>query len=131
MVHGLSEDDHAGLPDTSSPPPSRRRRAAHGRKAIVALSRSSVEPCSKSAEKRGCREVFKASRPGDNRHDNDNNTIIVEIPRWRGERQDQAFRPTRLSARDSMARSRNRSGLLERVWKPAAAALADRGELRL
>src|SRR6201999_720175 len=77
----LGEDDRAGLPEAFV---AAAKAAAEDRgmagKAIVTLSRSSVEPFLKSAERRDLREkVFKAfTSRGDNGNANDNNAVIVE-----------------------------------------------------
>ncbi len=133
----LSEDDHAGLPDTfiAAAKAAAEERGMAG-KAIVTLSRSSVEPLLKSAEKRELREkVFKAfTARGDNGNDNDNNAIIVEILALREESAKIMGFPTYAAYRleDSMAKTPEAvRGLLERVWKPARQrALADRDELQ-
>src|SRR4030088_2736480 len=105
-------------------------------KAIVTLSRSSVEPFLKSSTRRDLREkVFKAfTARGDNKNDNDNNAAIVEILSLREESAKllgfSTFAAYRLE--DSMAKTPEAvRGLLERVWKPARArALADRDALQ-
>src|SRR5216683_5269402 len=133
----LSEDDHAGLPDTfiAAAKAAAEERGMAG-KAIVTLSRSSVEPLLKSADKRELREkVFKAfTARGDNGNDNDNNAIIVEILALREESAKIMGFPTYAAYRleDSMAKTPEAvRGLLERVWKPARErALADRDELQ-
>jgi peptidyl-dipeptidase Dcp len=133
----LSEDDHAGLPDTfiAAAKAAAEERGMAG-KAIVTLSRSPVETLLKSAEKRELREkVFKAFiARGDNGNDNDNNAIIVEILALREESARIMGFPTYAAYRleDSMAKTPEAvRGLLERVWKPARArALADRDELQ-
>src|SRR6185369_14555209 len=105
-------------------------------KAIVTLSRSSVEPFLKSSARRDLREkVFKAfTARGDNGNANDNNAIIGEILKLREEAAQimgfANFAAYRLE--DSMAKTPEAvRGLLERVWKPARAkALADRDALQ-
>ena len=105
-------------------------------KAIVTLSRSSVEPFLKSSARRDLREkVFKAfTARGDNGNANDNNATIVEILRLREESRQALGFPTFAAYRleDSMAKTPEAvRGLLERVWKPARArALADRDALQ-
>src|SRR5256886_14604579 len=95
-------------------------------KAIVTLSRSSVEPFLKSSERRELREkVYKAFiARGDNGNANDNNAIILEILRLREESANllgfSTFAAYRLE--DSMAKTPEAGrGVLERVWKPARA----------
>jgi len=84
----LGEADRAGLPESFI---AAARAAADERgmtgKAIVTLSRSSVEPFLKSSERRDLREkVYKAFiARGDNGNANDNNAIILEILRLREE----------------------------------------------
>lgn len=105
-------------------------------KAIVTLSRSSVEPFLKSSSRRDLRE--KAYRAfiarGDNNNANDNNATIVEILELREERARLLGFPNFATYRleDSMAKTPEAvRGLLERVWKPARArALADRDALQ-
>jgi peptidyl-dipeptidase Dcp len=133
----LSEDDHAGLPDTfiAAAKGAAEERGMAG-KAIVTLSRSPVETLLKSADKRELREkVFKAFiARGDNGNDNDNNAIIVEILALREESAKIMGFPTYAAYRleDSMAKTPEAvRGLLERVWKPARTrALADRDKLQ-
>src|SRR6266852_492388 len=133
----LGEADCDGLPDSFV---AAARAAAQERgmagKAIVTLSRSSVEPFLKSSTRRDLREkVFKAfTARGDNNNDNDNNAAIVEILSLREESAKllgfSTFAAYRLE--DSMAKTPEAvRGLLERVWKPARArALADRDALQ-
>src|ERR1700743_1454772 len=105
-------------------------------KAIVTLSRSSVEPFLKSSARRDLREkVYKAFvARGDNGNANDNNETIVEILALREESAKllgfDTFAAYRLAG--SMAKTPEAvRGLLERVWKPARArALADRDEMQ-
>src|SRR5205814_6742795 len=133
----LGEDDRAGLPDSFV---AAARAAAEERgkagKAIVTLSRSSVEPFLKSSARRDLREkVFKAfAARGDNGNANDNNASIVEILSLREESARILGFPTYAAYRleDSMAKTPDAvRGLLERVWKPARArALADRDALQ-
>ncbi len=105
-------------------------------KAIVTLSRSSVEPFLKSSARRDLREkVFKAfTARGDNGNANDNNATIVEILALREESAKIMGFPTYAAYRleDSMAKTPEAvRSLLERVWKPARArALADRDALQ-
>ena len=88
----LGEDDRAGLPEAfvAAAKATAEERGMEG-KAIVTLSRSSVEPFLKSSSRRDLREkVFKAfTARGDNGNANDNNATIVEILEPpRGGRQD-------------------------------------------
>ncbi|MGB8402262.1 M3 family metallopeptidase [Bradyrhizobium sp.] len=133
----LGEDDHAGLSDSfvAAAKAAAEARGMQG-KAIVTLSRSSVEPFLKSSTRRDLREkVFRAfTARGDNGNDNDNNAVIVEILALREERAKILGFPTYAAYRleDSMAKTPEAvRGLLERVWKPARArALADRDALQ-
>jgi peptidyl-dipeptidase Dcp len=105
-------------------------------KAIVTLSRSSVEPFLKSSSRRDLREkAFRAfTARGDNGNANDNNTTVVEILSLREEAARIMGYPTYAAYRleDSMAKTPDAvRSLLERVWKPARArALADRDALQ-
>lgn len=105
-------------------------------KAIVTLSRSSVEPFLKSSSRRDLREkAYKAFiARGDNNNANDNNATIVEILELREERARLLGFPNFATYRleDSMAKTPEAvRRLLERVWKPARArALADRDALQ-
>ncbi|NPV21693.1 M3 family metallopeptidase [Bradyrhizobium aeschynomenes] len=133
----LGEDDRAGLSESfvAAAMAAAEERGMPG-KAIVTLSRSSVEPFLQSSARRDLREkVFKAfTARGDNGNSNDNNAVIGEILALR----EQAakimgfanFAAYRLE--DSMAKTPEAvRGLLERVWKPARAkALADRDQLQ-
>ncbi len=78
----LGEDDRAGLSDTfvAAAKAAAAERSMAG-KAIVTLSRSSVEPFLQSSARRDLREkVYKAfTARGDNGNANDNNETIVEI----------------------------------------------------
>jgi len=133
----LGEADCAGLSDSFV---AAARAAAEERgmagKALLTLSRSSVEPFLKSSDRRDLREkVFKAfTARGDNGNDNDNTAVIVEILALREESAKLLGFPTYAAYRleDSMAKTPEAvRGLLERVWKPARArALADRDELQ-
>src|SRR5436190_12592254 len=133
----LGEHDRAGLSDSFL---AAARAAADERgkagKAIVTLSRSSVEPFLKSSARRDLREkVFKAfAARGDNGNANDNNAVIVEILSLREESAKILGFATYAAYRleDSMAKTPDAvRGLLERVWKPARArALADRDALQ-
>jgi peptidyl-dipeptidase Dcp len=133
----LSEGDRAGLSDSfiASAKAAAEERGMAG-KAIVTLSRSSVEPFLKSSARRDLREkVFKAfTARGDNGNANDNNAVIVEILSLREESAHLLGFPTFAAYRleDSMAkRPEAVRSLLERVWKPARArALADRDALQ-
>ena len=133
----LGEDDREGLPDSFV---AAARSAAEERgmagKAIVTLSRSSVEPFLKSSARRDLREkAYKAFvARGDNGNANDNNAAIVEILTLRQEAARLLGYPTFAAYRleDSMAKTPEAvRSLLERVWKPARArALADRDALQ-
>ena len=133
----LTEADLAGLPDSfiAAAKAAAEERKLAG-KAVVTLSRSSVEPFLKSSARRDLREkVFKAfTARGDNGNANDNNAVIVEILALREESAKLLGYPTFAAYRleDSMAKTPEAvRGLLERVWKPARAkALADRDELQ-
>ncbi|QOZ23315.1 M3 family metallopeptidase [Bradyrhizobium sp. CCBAU 51753] len=133
----LGEADRAGLSDTfvAAAKAAAEERGMAG-KAIVTLSRSSVEPFLQSSERRDLREkVYKAfTARGDNGNANDNNATIVEILKLREERAGILGYPTYAAYRleDSMAKTPEAvRGLLERVWKPARArALADRDALQ-
>jgi peptidyl-dipeptidase Dcp len=133
----LGEADRDGLPDSfvAAATAAAGERGMEG-KAIVTLSRSSVEPFLKSSTRRDLREkVYKAFiARGDNANANDNNDIIVEILALREESAKLLGFPTFAAYRleDSMAKTPQAvRGLLERVWKPARArALADRDALQ-
>ncbi|MGY4256858.1 peptidyl-dipeptidase Dcp [Bradyrhizobium sp. USDA 4516] len=133
----LGEADRAGLSDTfvAAAKAAAEERGMPG-KAIVTLSRSSVEPFLQSSSRRDLREkVYKAfTARGDNGNANDNNATIVEILRLREETAKILGFPTYAAYRleDSMAKTPEAvRGLLERVWKPARArALADRDALQ-
>ncbi|MBR1147206.1 M3 family metallopeptidase [Bradyrhizobium sp. AUGA SZCCT0431] len=133
----LGEDDRGGLPEAFV---AAAKAAAEARgmpgKAIVTLSRSSVEPFLKSSDRRDLREkVFRAfTARGDNGNANDNNATVVEILKLREEAAKIMGYPTYAAYRleDSMAKTPEAvRSLLERVWKPARArALADRDALQ-
>jgi peptidyl-dipeptidase Dcp len=133
----LGADDLGGLSDTyvAAAKSSAEQRGQPG-KAIVTLSRSSVEPFLQSSTRRDLREkVYKAfTARGDNGNANDNNETIVEILSLREESAKILGFPTYAAYRleDSMAKTPEAvRGLLERVWKPARArALADRDALQ-
>ncbi|WP_213773112.1 M3 family metallopeptidase [Bradyrhizobium sp. dw_78] len=133
----LGEADRDGLSDSfvAAASAAAGERGMAG-KAIVTLSRSSVEPFLKSAARRDLREkAYKAFiARGDNGNANDNNETIVEILALREESARLLGYPTFAAYRleDSMAKTPEAvRGLLERVWKPARArALADREELQ-
>jgi peptidyl-dipeptidase Dcp len=133
----LGEDDRAGLSASfiAAAKAAADERGMPG-KAIVTLSRSSVEPFLQSSARRDLREkVFRAfTARGDNGNDNDNNAVIGEILSLREEAAGIMGFPTYAAYRleDSMAKTPEAvRGLLERVWKPARAkALADRDELQ-
>ncbi len=133
----LGEADFAGLPDSfvAAAKAAASERGMEG-KAIVTLSRSSVEPFLKSSSRRELREkAYKAFvARGDNGNPNDNNETILEILKLREESATllgfATFAAYRLE--DSMAKTPQAvRGLLERVWKPARArALRDRDDLQ-
>jgi peptidyl-dipeptidase Dcp len=133
----LGEDDRAGLPEAfvAAAKAAAEERGMAG-KAVVTLSRSSVEPFLKSSSRRDLREkVFKAfTTRGDNGNANDNNATIVEILALREEAAKIMGFATYAAYRleDSMAKTPEAvRSLLERVWKPARArALADRDALQ-
>jgi peptidyl-dipeptidase Dcp len=133
----LGEADRDGLPDSfaAAAMAAASERGLAG-KAIVTLSRSSVEPFLKSSRRRDLREkVYKAFiARGDNANPNDNNAVIVEILQLREESARLLGFPTFAAYRleDSMAKTPQAvRGLLERVWQPARArALADRDALQ-
>src|SRR3954452_20706448 len=133
----LGEDDRAGLPDSfvAAAKAAAEERGMAG-KAIVTLSRSSVEPFLKSSSRRDLREkVYRAfTARGDNGNANDNNELIVEILALREESAKILGFPTYAAYRleDSMAKTPEAvRSPLERVWKPARArALADRDALQ-
>ncbi|HEX2632250.1 MAG TPA: M3 family metallopeptidase [Bradyrhizobium sp.] len=133
----LGEGDRDGLPESfvAAAKAAAEDRGMEG-KAIVTLSRSSVEPFLKSSARRDLREkVYKAFiARGDNGNANDNNAIIVEILKLREESAKLLGFPTFAAYRleDSMAKTPQAvRGLLERVWTPARArALADRDALQ-
>ncbi|WP_342724513.1 M3 family metallopeptidase [Bradyrhizobium sp. B097] len=133
----LGEGDRAGLSDTYvAAAKAAAEERGKGGKAIVTLSRSSVEPFLQSSSRRDLREkVYKAfTARGDNGNTNDNNATIVEILSLREETAKILGFPTYAAYRleDSMAKTPEAvRGLLERVWKPARArALADRDALQ-
>jgi peptidyl-dipeptidase Dcp len=105
-------------------------------KAVVTLSRSSVEPFLQSSTRRDLREkVFKAfTARGDNGNANDNNATIREILALREESAQILGFPNFAAYRleDSMAKTPEAvRSLLERVWVPARAkAMADRDALQ-
>src|SRR5665811_901737 len=133
----LGEADLDGLSDSfvAAAKAAASERGMAG-KAIVTLSRSSVEPFLKTSTRRDLREkVFKAfTARGDNNNANDNNETIVEILQLREESAKLLgfanFAAYRLE--DSMAKTPEAvRGLLERVWKPARGrAPADRDALQ-
>jgi peptidyl-dipeptidase Dcp len=133
----LGEADRDGLSESfvAAAKAAAEERGMTG-KAIVTLSRSSVEPFLKSSTRRDLRErAYKAFiARGDNRNANDNNAIIAEILSLREECARLLGFPTFAAYRleDSMAKTPQAvRGLLERVWRPARArALADRDALQ-
>src|ERR1700694_2687605 len=136
-VMELGEADRDGLTDSfiAAAKAAAEERGMAG-KAILTLSRSSVEPFLKTASRRELREkVFRAfTAHGDNNNANDNNETIVEILSLREESARLLGFPTFAAFRleDSMAKTPEAvRGLLERVWKPARAqALRDRDALQ-
>jgi peptidyl-dipeptidase Dcp len=133
----LTEADYEGLSDTfiAAAKASAEERSMAG-KAIVTLSRSSMEPFLQSSARRDLREkVYKAFiARGDNGNANDNNAVIGEILELREASAKLLGYPTFAAYRleDSMAKTPEAvRGLLERVWRPARArALADRDEMQ-
>jgi peptidyl-dipeptidase Dcp len=133
----LGEADYEGLSDTfvAAVKAAAEERGMAG-KAIVTLSRSSVEPFLQSSARRDLREkVYKAFvARGDNGNANDNNAVIGEILELREASAKLLGYPTFAAYRleDSMAKTpESVRGLLERVWRPARArALADRDEMQ-
>jgi peptidyl-dipeptidase Dcp len=133
----LGEADRDGLSDTfvAAAKAAASERGMEG-KAIVTLSRSSVEPFLKSSTRRDLREkVYKAFiARGDNANTNDNNAVVVEILSLREESAKLLGYPTFAAYRleDSMAKTPQAvRGLLERVWQPARAqAMQDRDALQ-
>ncbi|WP_322515503.1 M3 family metallopeptidase [Rhodopseudomonas palustris] len=133
----IGEGDYDGLPDSfvAAAKAAAEERGLPGR-AVVTLSRSSVEPFLKMSSRRDLRE--KAYRAfiarGDNGNANDNNALIGEILGLREESAKLLGYPTFAAYRleDSMAKTPEAvRGLLERVWKPARArAMADRDALQ-
>jgi peptidyl-dipeptidase Dcp len=133
----LGEGDRDGLPAqfTAAAEAAAAERGQPG-KAVVTLSRSSVEPFLQSSTRRDLREkVYKAFiARGDNGNENDNSAVIGEILKLREESARllgyETFAAYRLE--DSMARTpQNVRELLERVWKPARArAMADRDAMQ-
>ncbi len=133
----LGEADRDGLPESfvAAAEVAAAERDMAG-KAIVTLSRSSVEPFLKDSSRRDLREkVFKAfTARGDNGDANDNKATIVDILTLRQESARLLGYPTFAAYRleDSMARTPQAvRELLERVWQRARArALADRDALQ-
>jgi peptidyl-dipeptidase Dcp len=133
----LGEGDRDGLsaPFIAAAEAAAAERGQPG-KAVVTLSRSSVEPFLQSSTRRDLREkVYKAFiARGDNGNENDNSAVIGEILKLREESARllgyQTFAAYRLE--DSMAKTpQNVRELLERVWKPARArAMADRDAMQ-
>jgi peptidyl-dipeptidase Dcp len=133
----LGAADREGLPDSfiAAAKAAASERGMDG-KAIVTLSRSSVEPFLKSSSRRDLREkVYRAfTARGDNDNANDNNAVIREVLALREETAKLLGYPSFAAYRleDSMAKTPEAvRGLLERVWKPARAqVLRDRDELQ-
>jgi peptidyl-dipeptidase Dcp len=133
----LGAADRDGLPDSfiAAAKAAANERGMDG-KAILTLSRSSVEPFLKSSSRRDLREkVYRAFiARGDNDNANDNNAVVREILALREETAKLLGYPSFAAYRleDSMAKTPEAvRGLLERVWKPARAqVLRDRDELQ-
>ncbi|MFC0241024.1 M3 family metallopeptidase [Rhodopseudomonas telluris] len=133
----LGEGDTEGLPASfvTAAKAAADERGMPG-KAVITLSRSSVEPFLKMSSRRDLREkVYRAFiARGDNGNANDNNALIGDILKLREESAKLLGYPTFAAYRlaDSMAKTPEAvRGLLERVWKPARArALADRDALQ-
>ena len=133
----LAPEDCEGLPDSfvAAAKATAEERGLSG-KAVLTLSRSSVEPFLKASPRRDLREkLFKAFiARGDNRNANDNNATIAEILQLREETAKLLGYPTFAAYRleDSMAKTPEAvRALLERVWKPARTrAMADRDDLQ-
>ncbi len=126
-----SEADLAGLPGAfrSSAAESARERGHGGRWAVL-NTRSSVEPFLTYSARRDLRErVWRSflSR-GDNGNARDNNAIVAEIVKLRGERARLLGYETHAHWRleMSMAKTPERAlALLEAVWKPALARVGE------
>jgi peptidyl-dipeptidase Dcp len=133
----LGDDDFGGLSPAfiAAARAAATERGMDG-KAVVTLSRSSVEPFLQSSTRRDLREkVFKAFiARGDNGNANDNSATIRQILTLREETAKILGFPHFAAYRleDSMAKTPEAvRGLLERVWAPARAkALADRDALQ-
>lgn len=133
----LGESDREGLSESfiAAAKAAAAERGLPG-KAVVTLSRSSVEPFLQSSARRDLREkVYKAfTARGDNGNAHDNSALILEILKLREERAKLLGSPSfaAYSLEDSMAKTPgNVRGLLERVWVPARAqALKDRDALQ-
>ncbi len=133
----LGADDRVGLSDSfiAAAQAAATERGEAG-KAVVTLSRSSVEPFLQASTRRDLREkVYKAFvARGDNGNDNDNTPVIGEILTLREEAAKLLGYPHFAAYRldDSMAKTPEAvRGLLEKVWAPArACALADRDALQ-
>jgi peptidyl-dipeptidase Dcp len=133
----LGPDDREGLsaPFIAAAEAAAAERGQPG-KAVVTLSRSSVEPFLQSSTRRDLREkVYKAFiARGDNGNANDNSAAIGEILQLREESARLMGYPTFAAYRleDSMAKTpATVRGLLERVWTPARQrAMADRDAMQ-
>jgi len=133
----LGEDDRTGLSDSfiAAAEAAAAERGQPG-KAVVTLSRSSVEPFLQASTRRDLREkAYKAFvARGDNANANDNNPVIGEILTLREEAAKLLGYPHFAAYRldDSMAKTPEAvRGLLEKVWAPARArAIADRDALQ-
>ena len=131
----LAGDELAGLPDfmREAMKSDAEERGLTGH--VVTLSRSSAEPFLQFAKRRDLREkVFQAFvKRGDNGGSTDNNAILAEIVKLRGERARllgfSDFAEYRLD--DAMAKTPQAvRGLLDTVWaKARAKAAADRDDL--
>jgi Zn-dependent oligopeptidase len=110
MVHGAWRGRPRGLPEAFVAAAKAAAESAwDAGKAIVTLSRSSVEPFLKSSDRRDLREkVFRAfTARGDNGNANDNNATVVEILALREEAPRSWAYPTYAAYRleDSMAKT--------------------------
>jgi peptidyl-dipeptidase Dcp len=133
----LGAEDRAGLSDSfiAAAEAAAAERGQPG-KALVTLSRSSIEPFLQTSTRRDLREkAYKAFvARGDNANANDNNPAILEILTLREEAAKLLGYPHFAAYRldDSMAKTPQAvRALLEKVWAPARArAAADRDALQ-
>ena len=133
----LGEADRDGLPESfiAAAEAAAAERGLPG-KAVVTLSRSSVEPFLKESSRRDLREkVFKAfAARGDNGNAHDNKKLIAEIVKLRAERARllgySTFADYRLA--DTMAETPDNARiLLDQVWTAARSrALEERDALQ-